>query len=67
MAPTKKNSKTAYLADQEPTGAEIPAELNPEIPNIEEKDSSPSAAADPKKQKKALPKKRLPKSKKKSL
>ena len=51
MAPTKKNSKSAYLADQEPTGAEIPPELNPEIPNIEEKEASPKRRGRPKKAK----------------
>ena len=50
MAPTKKNSKS-YLADQEPTGAEIPPELNPEIPNTEEKDSSPKRRGRPKRAK----------------
>ena len=41
MAPTKKNSKNAYLADQEPTGAEIPPELNMDFSNTGDKDSSP--------------------------
>lgn len=41
MAPTKKNSKNAYLADQEPTGAEIPPELNMDFSNTDDKDSSP--------------------------
>ncbi len=50
MAPTKKNSKS-YLADQEPTGAEIPPELNPEIVNTEEKDSTPKRRGRPKRAK----------------
>ena len=41
MAPTKKNSKNAYLADQEPTGTEIPPELNMDFSNTGDKDSSP--------------------------
>ncbi|PWJ62176.1 transcription termination factor Rho [Fibrobacter sp. UWB15] len=51
MAPTKKNSKNAYLADQEPTGAEIPPELNIDIPNPEEKESSPKRRGRPKRAK----------------
>ena len=51
MAPTKKNSKNAYLADQEPTGAEIPPELNVDFPNPEEKESSPKRRGRPKRAK----------------
>ena len=51
MAPTKKNSKNAYLADQEPTGAEIPPELNMDFSNIEDKDSSPKRRGRPKRAK----------------
>ncbi len=51
MAPTKKNSKNAYLADQEPTGAEIPPELNVDFSNTEDKDSSPKRRGRPKRAK----------------
>ena len=51
MAPTKKNSKNAYLADQEPTGAEIPPELNMDFSNTEDKDSSPKRRGRPKRAK----------------
>ena len=51
MAPTKKNSKNAYLADQEPTGAEIPPELNMDFSNTEEKESSPKRRGRPKRAK----------------
>ena len=51
MAPTKKNSKSAYLADQEPTGAEIPPELNMDFSNSEDKDSSPKRRGRPKRTK----------------
>ncbi|WP_405338685.1 transcription termination factor Rho [Fibrobacter sp.] len=51
MAPTKKNSKNAYLADQEPTGAEIPPELNVDFSNSEEKESSPKRRGRPKRTK----------------
>ena len=51
MAPTKKNSKNAYLADQEPTGAEIPPELNVDFSNPEEKESSPKRRGRPKRAK----------------
>lgn len=51
MAPTKKNSKNAYLADQEPTGAEIPPELNMDFSNTEDKESSPKRRGRPKKAK----------------
>jgi len=51
VAPTKKNSKNAYLADQEPTGAEIPPELNMDFSNIEDKDSSPKRRGRPKRAK----------------
>ena len=48
MAPTKKNSKNAYLADQEPTGAEIPPELNVDFSNSAEKEPSPKRRGRPK-------------------
>ena len=51
MAPTKKNSKNAYLADQEPTGAEIPPELNMDFSNNEEKESAPKRRGRPKRAK----------------
>lgn len=51
MAPTKKNSKNAYLADQEPTGAEIPPELNMDFSNSEEKDTAPKRRGRPKRAK----------------
>ena len=51
MAPTKKNSKNAYLADQEPTGAEIPPELNVDFSNSAEKEPSPKRRGRPKRTK----------------
>jgi transcription termination factor Rho len=48
VAPTKKNSKNAYLADQEPTGAEIPPELNVDFSNSAEKEPSPKRRGRPK-------------------
>ena len=51
MAPTKKNSKNAYLADQEPTGTEIPPELNVDFSNSAEKEPSPKRRGRPKRTK----------------